>query len=487
MLWIAIRLPWLPLEVFEARQASDSCLVVEQGKRVLMATQGAMSFGVKAEMKSALVSALVPDEQRCDIHSRDPEKETEVLKRLASWAYSRTPYIQRYQEDTLLLEVSRCLRLFGGVESLIQDLKSSLDNMPYSYQMGMAHTAKAAWLLSFQNYPIQDQDSHAVFTSRLRQSPLRLLSEQQEAVVGLQKMGLQNLGEVLDLPSKALGKRFGQGFLNYLQELAGTTEKPPMVYQADEHFCRQIPFAWPVTGTDLLELPAKQLLQQLVDYLVRQQLQCQEIHWHFYSPEGEKRSIEIGCERVHRHWELLFDLTRIRLEQLQLNFEVEMLELECLKTSDVDLGSDSLFAWESARVQGNVESLVARLQTRMGRKQLYQVQVRAEHLPELAQTIELPFEIEAVEPKDIARGTRPCWLLPKPQPLKRNGNLLYWKDQQINKSLKIIDGPERIEGYWWNQPEARDYFVARREDSVHCWVYRELNDQQNWYAQGVFA
>ena len=99
----------------------------------------------------------------------------------------------------------------------------------------------------------------------------------------------------------------------------------------------------------------------------------------------------------------------------------------------------------------------------------------------------MPFETEQVKQESIPRGTRPSWLLPKPQPLKRRGNLLYWRDQQINKSLKIIDGPERIEGYWWDQPEARDYFIARREDSVHCWVYRELNDQQYWYAQGVFA
>jgi protein ImuB len=163
------------------------------------------------------------------------------------------------------------------------------------------------------------------------------------------------------------------------------------------------------------------------------------------------------------------------------------LELECSKTSPVDLGSESLFAWESARIQGNVESLVAKLQTRMGRKQLYQVQVRAEHLPELAQTMQLPFDSEKAQEEAVPRGSRPCWLLSKPQPLRRSGNLLYWNDQQINKTLKIIDGPERIEGYWWSQPEARDYFIARRDDSVNCWVYRELNDKQNWYAQGVFA
>lgn len=487
MLWVAIRFPWLPLEVFEARQTTDKVVAVEQNKRILMASSGAVEAGIKSGMKSALVSSLVAEQNSCDLHRRDSEKETEVLKRLASWAYSRTPYIQRYQEDTLLLEVSRCLRLFGGVENLVQELCDSLDYMPYSYQMGMAHTAKGSWLLSFQNYELREQDSHAVFVSRLRESSLELLCEQQSAVSSLQKMGLKTLAEVLDLPSQALGKRFGQDFQGYLRELVGGIEKPPLIYQANEHFCRQVPFAWPVVRTDLLELPAKQLLQQLVDYLVRQQLQCQKINWNFYSAQGGKQSVEIGCERIHRHWELLFELTRIRLEQLKLDFEVELLELECRQTSPVNLGSDSLFAWESARVQGNVESLVARLQTRMGRDQLYQVQVKAEHLPELAQSLELPFETQEPPQEAVPRGARPCWLLPKPQPLKRRGNLLYWNDQQINKSLKIIDGPERIEGYWWQQPEARDYFIARRDDSVHCWVYRELNEGQNWYAQGVFA
>lgn len=487
MLWVAIRFPWLALEVFEARQDTDAIVAVEQNKRILMASKAAQQIGIKAGMKSALVSSLVAEHENFDLHRRSSEKEVQVLKHMASWAYSHTPYIQRYQDDTLLLEVSRCLRLSGGVEALIRELQGALNQMPYSYQMGMAHTAKGAWLLSFQNHELRDDDSHAVFISRLRESPLQLLSEQRDAVSSLQKIGLKNLGEVLDMPSPALGKRFGEGFQNYLRELVGGQERPPLVYQANEHFCRQIPFAWPVIRTDLLELPTKQLLQQLVDYLVRQQLQCQQIQWNFYSAQGEKQSIEIGCERVHRHWELLFELTRIRLEQLKLKFEVELLELECRQTAPVNLGSESLFAWESARIQGNVESLVARLQTRMGRNQLYQVQVKAEHLPERAQSLELPFETEQLKQESIPRGTRPCWLLAKPQPLKRRGNLLYWKDQQINKSLRIVDGPERIEGYWWDQPEARDYFIAQREDSVHCWVYRELDEKQCWYAQGVFA
>jgi len=102
----------------------------------------------------------------------DPDEKTDALKYLASWAYDYTPYIKRYADDTLLLEVSRCLKLFGGVEALCHRLKISLDTMFPHYQIGLAHTDKAAWMLSFQQYPISDADSQETFVERLQSVPL---------------------------------------------------------------------------------------------------------------------------------------------------------------------------------------------------------------------------------------------------------------------------------------------------------------------------
>jgi protein ImuB len=410
----------------------------------------------------------------------DPDEKTDALKYLASWAYDHTPYIKGYADDTLLLEVSRCLKLFGGVESLCQRLKTSLDGMFPHYQVGLGHTDKAAWMLSFQQYPISDADSQETFVERLQSVPLEYLVEHPRPVNSLQKMGFACLGDVWQLPLAELGRRFGKAFVTYLQEIQGEKYLPPEIYQAKEHFCRQIAFTSPLRSITHLEIPARQLLQQLIEYLLTQQLQCQQICWRLYSPQGEQQEILIACTRVHSQWEMLFELTRIHLERLSINFEIDRLELECSQTMSVDLNNRQLF--QQSREESTcdqVEALVARLQARLGRRAIYQLHLQTEHLPEYSQSLELPFtQMQSV---DAAQSSRPCWLLTRPQPLRQRQGRLYWHGQ-----LELVRGPERIQGYWWNRPTARDYFVARREDAVHCWVYQDIAER-HWYAQGIFA
>lgn len=410
----------------------------------------------------------------------DPDEKTDALKYLASWAYDHTPYIKRYAEDTLLLEVSRCLKLFGGVEALCQRLKTSLDGMFPHYELGLAHTDKAAWMLSFQQHPVSDADSQEVFVERLQSVPLEYLFEHPRPVNSLQHMGFSCLGDIWQLPLAELGRRFGKAFVTYLQEVQGEKCLPPEIYQAKEYFCRQIAFASPLHSSTHLEIPARQLLQQLIDYLVIRQLQCQKICWRLYSPQGEMQEILIGCARVHSQWEMLFELTRIRLERVTVNFEIDRLELECKQTVAVDLHNRQLFQQSNEeRIGEQAEALVVRLQARLGRRAIYQLHLQTEHLPEYSQSLELPFTQR--ESVSAAQGPRPCWLFTRPQPLRQRRGQLYWHGQ-----LELVRGPERIQGYWWNQPTARDYFVARREDALHCWIYQDIAER-HWYAQGIFS
>ncbi len=508
MIWGALRFPCLPLEALEIYRAEPRACVIEQHHRVLMATPAAYSQGVCDGMKMSTASAIT------DIHpcSREVDREQQALLRLASWAYKYTPYIQRYRDNCLLLEVSRSLRLYGGLEALVSRLAEGLDQMPYRWEIGVAHSAAGAWLLSFDPWPTSDQDSQAVFLDRISRVPLQRLVERQglqpdteearswvglhKAFASLQKMGLGCLGEVFALPTASLGKRFGEEFQQFVQQLRGGAGSVPEVFQQHEAFCRQVPFNWPVRTTRLLELPAQELLQQLSDYLVRNQKQCQQIVWNLYgedpSEANQQVSLVIQSAPVCQNWNVLFELTCIRLESLALDFEVMMLELRCDTSVPVQASSLQLFAGAvgemPGQVQANVQSLVARMQTRFGREHIYHLQSRNEHLPEAAQVLSYENGSQAVVPNlELPRGRRPCWLLAQPRPLQRIGNRLYWRESRQNQSLRILDGPERIEGYWWSQPHTRDYFIARREDALHLWIYRELDNRQRWYAQGVFG
>jgi protein ImuB len=50
----------------------------------------------------------------------------------------------------------------------------------------------------------------------------------------------------------------------------------------------------------------------------------------------------------------------------------------------------------------------------------------------------------------------------------------------------LIAGPERIQGQWWNEPSARDYFIGLRQDQQRLWLFWDLHKQQ-WFVQGIFA
>lgn len=410
----------------------------------------------------------------------DPGERSALLDELAAWAYDYTPHIERYAGDTLLLEISRCLKLFGGLEALCQSITLALDGLHPDYCLGLAHSGKGARILSFQQHPVSNADSRALFVRRLRAAPLGLLVDHPRAVASLQQMGLARLGDIWEMPAAELGRRFGRGFVRDLQAIQAGAEPPPATYRPRDDFHDWVEFDSPLSDCQQLEAPVRALLQHLVDYLVARQRQCQRIDWRLCSPRGDTLEVPVACTRVYSQWHMLFELTHLRLERLQLTFEVARLELECHHTVAVDLRNRPLFeATQSEGAREQAETLVARLQARLGPRALYQLHLQPEHLPEYSQSLELPFA--AMPAAEAARGPRPCWLLAPPQRLRHWRGRLYW-----HGVLELLRGPERIQGYWWQRSAVRDYFIARREDALHCWVYRDRHDN-HWYAHGIFA
>ena len=84
---------------------------------------------------------------------------------------------------------------------------------------------------------------------------------------------------------------------------------------------------------------------------------------------------------------------------------------------------------------------------------------------------------------------RPLWMLEVPEPLPvRDGRPCY------RGSRLRLRGPERLESGWWDDAGiARDYFVARDDDGVCLWVYRDRRksrddgERATWYLHGMFG
>ncbi len=90
---------------------------------------------------------------------------------------------------------------------------------------------------------------------------------------------------------------------------------------------------------------------------------------------------------------------------------------------------------------------------------------------------------------------RPLWLLHQPIALRERNQRPWW-----HGPLKLLSGPERIEGGWWDcNLVQRDYFIAEDEHAQWFWIYRTRGNhaaaevgasrdlEASWYLQGIFG
>lgn len=487
----------LPVSVEPAATAARPVAVIEK-KRVIFANAIALQAGVQLEM-DATKAQLLSD---CEIYPRDKNKELAVLHQLTEQLYQFSPYTDHYcsterAQSGLLLEISSCLKLFGGINALCSQVFDNLRRTPYGFEFGLAHTAQAAWYLSFRHYPITGDEHKALFIDRLNALPIHLLFDYPKAVEALTKTGFKTFGDLaMQIRGKSLSsfkKRLGHKFTAVLSDIydidqnfqqSALFEKPRKTYQPDEWFEQAIQFEYPVTVVDQLKPQLESLLQDLSAYLRKRQQQCQYIQWKIADIYRNEKTIIVNSDTPQSNWPLLYDLSLIQFDNQELPFEIDTLQLICRHTLPLHGGSQALNFDQSRRKKSVQDFTVtlAKLKTRLGENAVYKLSYRDSRVPELTNTmITLAEKCNQDLPLVQRSGLRPTWLLPSPEPIEERNNQLYWHGY-----LSLAVGPERIIGNWWEEPVARDYYLAKRSDNLAVWIFCDLYNKK-WYAHGVFS
>ena len=471
-LWLCLRFHQLPLQCLN--RSETQAVVVLAKQRVLRANDYAAGVGIREGMGSSTVRALLGDEP-AQLLERDTSAEERCLQQLCCWAYSITPSLHTQGDDCLQLEIGSCLALFRGLDTLLAEVSNGIASRGFQVEYGLAATPAAAWLLSFSDAD-QARDSERPLQERLAPLPLALLSDFPTTVDSLRRAGLHTLGDILSLPPAALARRCGARFSHYLQRVLGQREDIHPDYQLPATFSDEYWFGYEVRGNEEL-FPAMQLLlQSLCRFLRNTQLQTAEIVWQLIGIDHSLKDICVRSTSSHSNWENWYQLTRIRLERLELKVGVEGLTLVCRQLNSGQLENIDLFSPRKQREP--LASLLDRLRNRLGLQAVKKVGCRDEHLPEFA------VHTCPDRPADEGDGhcaQRPFWLMPHPQDLPERQQQLHWQGR-----LELVYGPERIEDNWWQQPVSRDYYIARGEAGQHYWVYRDRLARR-WYIHGIFA
>ncbi len=474
MVWLCIDFPDLALETYGDTACSQTPVVVvrrEQARAwVYRCNPAAAQRGIRAGMTIATAQSLAHE---LILKDQDPDTEQRTLARLAGWAGMFSSHVAIQRPTALVLEVGSSLKLFGGLDGLKQRLEQELAALGYSTRHSLGLTPLAARHLAQSGTHCWRLEHH-ILQATLAALPLACLQGFPAAVRGLHGVGLRTLGELLDLPMGSLGKRWGREFLECLTDL--TQERPARLHfhEPPPQFQANVEFAAEVTSQQMLLFPLRRLITELSGWLQTRHLQCQRFTVRLFHRMQGATVIPVQLSAPGHRADVFLSIARLKLEQSRMQAPALAIDLQAEQVSSLTADSQDLFQ----RTTTQRHDLVDQLNARLGNGAVTGIEVVSEHRPEQAWRPAAPGRAGQASCEQV----RPIWLLASPQPLAlRDG--LPWS----GTAMELLDGPERIEAGWWNhQPVHRDYYVARRNDDMRLWLFREI-PTGDWYCHGYFG
>jgi protein ImuB len=529
VLWIALHLPLLSLESFAATlhhgpgaAVAEPPLALMDARCIVSANTPARALGVQPGLKRATALALAP---QLVLGQANPARDAQALTAVAHAALAFTPSVvvqpaggQAQAPDTVLLEVQRCLRYFGGLQALLQRLHLALASLGHRVHTVSAPTAQGAALLARVHRQWHGADLNTL-RAALGAAPVWLLGPGREHWEALQGMGLCTLGDLQRLPRAGLARRFGETLLDELDRAIGTRPDPREPITLPPAFESRLELFARADTTEQVLFGAGVLLQRLVAWLSAQHAFVRRFTL-VMQHEARRRSaaqtpadtrLDIALAEPSRDAAHLQVLLRERLAALQLPAPTLDLQLHASDIARRAPPNSELFPTPGSEREG-LTRLIERLQARLGPEQVQRLVRVQDHRPERASELQTA-ELTGVANKTAAGKPKltktspakrssaparelhpscscPVWLLHPPEPLTERQS----RPVLCGQALQLLSGPERIEAGWWDAAlTERDYFIAQTPEGALVWIYRArlplsvAAGEQGWFMQGRFA
>ncbi|MGA9422723.1 MAG: DNA polymerase Y family protein [Rhodanobacteraceae bacterium] len=490
MLWACLLFPELPFEaVFDAgRPAQRCCALTETTAQKKPRSVGgpAQAAGSLRSGQAARIAFIDPAAQcagvcigqplaaaraRCPqliAQPRDRAAESRLLEALAGWAYRFSAQVAIAAPDAVLLEVGASLRLFGRWPVLQRRLRGELHALGHAHALALAPVAAGARVLAGCRNGLAVQDA-AQLVHALGDLPLQASGLDQGVIAALCGMGFRRLRDVFALPRAELTRRIGVDALGHLDRIRGFTVGAQALYRPPDRFERHVEFDAAMENQQSLLFVLQRLIRELSFFLAARDGGVQRFEIVLDHENRAITRIPIGLLTPQRDAAALLEFARLRLERATLCAPVTALGLVAADLPPLTpLHRDLL---ETARRENlDWPHLTERLRARLGDTALRSLACVADHRPERAWRRD-----GEVKPM-MERRPRPFWLLPRPIPLR------------CSERVRILAGPERIEGGWWDGNDLRrDYYIVETRFGQRAWAFCPAGMTDAWMLHGWFA
>ena len=205
MLWLYLHFPHLVLDHIRRTREDEGALVVVEGsgQKVIQACPDARSQGIRSGMRLKTAISLAPD---LGMVRADETQEARILEDQARWLYRYAAHIVLVPPDGLLAEIGSLQKLYGGLPAVWQTVEQGLNERQLNAWIGIGYTPLSARLIARAGKGECTADKGHILRS-LSQMPLLAAEFNEKACTRLQRLGLNTLGEVFDLPPGELARR----------------------------------------------------------------------------------------------------------------------------------------------------------------------------------------------------------------------------------------------------------------------------------------
>lgn len=472
-----------------------------RGPVVLHASHAARARSIRPGMPLIEAESL---DRRLHVAEADPEGDLRALQKLAEWCDRYSPLVAVEEGPTpssLLLDVTGCAAYFHGEDNLVRRVLREVSAVlsplpPYSGGEGnccvaLADTIGAAWAVAHFG-PASAVVPAGATENALRPLPVAALRLPDDTLLLLRELGIECVGQLLDLPRAELPGRFGGAVVQRLEQALGQAAEVLVPHRALPDIAARQEFEYGIERLDVVRRVVDQLAEEVAAQLLQRQRGARQLECWLHYEAVEPRCLRVALSRPSRTASHLALLVRTQLEGTTITEPIRAVSLRAPLVEPIDETQLDLFD-SQAPCDRDLAALIDRLSSRLGPRAVTHARLVADPQPEYAVKFE-PLPVS--RPQDgsgraAVNDNRPLRLWPRPVPIQvlasRPGGLprrFSWKHEEYQVTQAW--GPERIATGWWRGADIeRDYYVVATRAGIRFWVYRRRHDGR-WFVHGCF-
>ncbi len=356
----------------------------------------------------------------------------------------------------------------------------------------------------------------------------------------LAELGIQQIGQLLQLPREALAARFDPQLLLRLDQATGEAAEIIVPHRPPPEITAELELEFPSEDRQTVDTILARLMERISRELAARQRGAIQLECLLANESGETVRFVVGLFRASAQVKHLLELTQMQLERTVLaglkkgtgtsqqrdergsaspsfgasplfRGAVKGVKLAVLLSAPLEAWQPELFESSHREGRRQVAQLVDRLSNRLGREAVVQATPQPDAQPELAFRYE-PLAGRVQQKANAGKSTSrrapsrkktepaesPRWkLLPRPlrlesKPIRLDVVSVVPDGPPIQFHLDGIErvarawGPERIQTGWWRgRYVQRDYYRIETATGRRFWLFRRLGDEQ-WFLHGAF-